>query len=126
MAKLEAGAVAGAHTWISESSPPHTSEPRFGDGWHAGFRDVTGYLQRIADTTAHAGRGRAASSATLLAHLQQPNSPTPEKTTADEPAPNPMPPLEAKNVLAAAEHFMSAEAAQGTRLRSLFATAFVD
>ncbi|MFE8940923.1 hypothetical protein ACFYNX_25995 [Streptomyces sp. NPDC007872] len=32
VAKLEAGAVAGAHTWISESSPPHKSEPRFEDG----------------------------------------------------------------------------------------------
>ncbi|NED80422.1 hypothetical protein G3I76_10020 [Streptomyces sp. SID11233] len=40
VAKLEAGAVAGAHTWISESSAPHKSEPRFEDGWHAGVRDV--------------------------------------------------------------------------------------
>ncbi|WP_069817510.1 hypothetical protein [Streptomyces sp. TP-A0874] len=60
VAKQEAGAVAGAHTWISESSPPHKSEPQFEDGWFAGVRDVASYLLRIADTTAHAGRGRAA------------------------------------------------------------------
>lgn len=62
VAMLEAGAVAGAHTWISESSPPHGSEPRFEDGWFAGVRDVADYLLRIADTTATTGRGRAASS----------------------------------------------------------------
>ncbi|MEU3466220.1 hypothetical protein ABZ721_40605 [Streptomyces sp. NPDC006733] len=61
VAMLEAGAVAGAHTWISESSPPHGSEPRFEDGWFAGVRDVASYLLRIADTTATTGRGRAAS-----------------------------------------------------------------
>ncbi|MEU8463944.1 hypothetical protein [Streptomyces sp. NPDC029003] len=32
VAQLEAGAVADAHTWISESSAPHGSEPRFEDG----------------------------------------------------------------------------------------------
>ncbi|MEU2166043.1 hypothetical protein [Streptomyces sp. NPDC019208] len=85
VAKLEAGAVAGAHTWISESSPPHGSEPRFEDGWHAGVRDVASYLLRIADTTATAQRGRAASSAMLLAHVQQPTSPAPEETTARPP-----------------------------------------
>ncbi|MCZ1011861.1 hypothetical protein [Streptomyces lydicus] len=60
--------VAGAHTWISESSAPHGSDPRFEDGWFAGVRDVASYLLRIADTTATAQRGRAASSAQLLAH----------------------------------------------------------
>ncbi|MZE72653.1 hypothetical protein [Streptomyces sp. SID5789] len=118
VAKLEAGAVAGAHTWISESSPPHKSEPRFEDGWFAGVRDVASYLLRIADTTAHAGRGRAASSAMLVAHLQQPASPTPaapEATATDEPAPASVPPLEAKDVLAAAERFPWAVAAPGTR-----------
>ncbi|CAL9327314.1 hypothetical protein SUDANB180_07811 (plasmid) [Streptomyces sp. enrichment culture] len=75
VAKLEAGAVAGAHTWISESTAPHGSEPRFEDGWHAGVRDVASYLLRIADTTATTGRGRAASSAMLAAHLQRPDSP---------------------------------------------------
>ncbi|MEV5676519.1 MULTISPECIES: hypothetical protein [unclassified Streptomyces] len=35
--------MAGAHTWISESSPPHGSEPRFEDGWFAGVRDVASY-----------------------------------------------------------------------------------
>ncbi|MEU3110227.1 hypothetical protein ACPCK9_32715 [Streptomyces koyangensis] len=118
VAKLEAGAVAGAHTWISESSPPHTSEPRFEDGWFAGVRDVASYLRRIADTTAHAGRGRAASSAMLVAHLQQPASPAPaapEATATDEPAPVSVPPVEAKDVLAAAERFPWAVAAPGTR-----------
>ncbi|MGW2415968.1 hypothetical protein ACWCV5_27910 [Streptomyces tubercidicus] len=75
VSKLEAGAVAGAHTWISESSPPHGCEPGFEDGWFAGVRDVAGYLLRIADTTATTGRGRAASSALLLAHVRQPASP---------------------------------------------------
>ncbi|MFE7676780.1 hypothetical protein ACFU5N_31785 [Streptomyces albidoflavus] len=118
VARLEAGAVAGAHTWISESSPPHKSEPRFEDGWFAGVRDVASYLLRIADTTAHAGRGRAASSAMLVAHLQQPapSAPAaPEATATDEPAPASVPPLEATDVLAAAERFPWAVAAPGTR-----------
>ncbi|MFF4755212.1 hypothetical protein ACWD5R_43535 [Streptomyces sp. NPDC002514] len=118
VAQLEAGAVAGAHTWISESSAPHGSEPRFEDGWHAGVRDVASYLRRIADRTATIERGRAASSAMLVAHLQQPPvSPAPEETTADDPAPapDPVPPLEAKDVLAAAERFPWAAAAPGTR-----------
>ncbi|WP_405869910.1 hypothetical protein OHB11_00675 [Streptomyces zaomyceticus] len=68
MSKLEAGAVAGAHTWVSESSAPHGSEPRFEDGWFAGVRDVASDLLCIADTTATAQRGRAASSAMLVSH----------------------------------------------------------
>ncbi|MFE4205491.1 hypothetical protein ACFRSX_30840 [Streptomyces goshikiensis] len=118
VAQLEAGAVAGAHTWVSESSPPHGSEPRFEDGWFAGVRDVASHLLRIADTTATTGRGRAASSAMLVAHLQQPASPAPaapEATAADEPAPVSVPPLEAKDVLAAAERFPWAVAAPGKR-----------
>ena len=105
VAKLEAGAVAGAHTWISESSPPHGSEPRFEDGWFAGVRDVASYLRRIADRTATTERGRAASSAMLVAHLQQPPSPAPVS----------VPPLEAKDVLAVAERFPWAVAAPGDR-----------
>ncbi|MEU4953824.1 hypothetical protein ACFYN3_35785 [Streptomyces lavendulae] len=58
VAKLEAGAVAGAHTWISESSPPHGSEPQFEDGWFAGDRDAASYLLRIADTTVPGGARR--------------------------------------------------------------------
>ncbi|MFD4225133.1 hypothetical protein [Streptomyces griseus] len=115
VAKVEAGAVAGAHTWISESSAPHRSEPQFEDGWHAGVRDVTAYLLRIADTTATTRRGSAASSAMLLAHLQQQASPAPQETTADEPTPAPVPPLEAKDVLAAVERFPWAVAAPGER-----------
>ncbi|MFE3591394.1 hypothetical protein ACFXOY_28270 [Streptomyces niveus] len=115
VAQLEAGAVAGAHTWISESSPPHKSEQRFEDGWFAGVRDIASYLLRIADTTATAGRGRAASSAMLVAHLSQPASPAPEATTTDEPAPASVPTLEAKDVLAAAERFPWAAAAPGKR-----------
>ncbi|MFB7258065.1 hypothetical protein [Streptomyces nojiriensis] len=117
VAQLEAGAVAGAHTWISESSPPHGSEPRFEDGWFAGVRDVASYLLRIADTTATTGRGRAASSAMLLAHVQQPVSPAPQDAPAEEPAPASasVEPLEAKDVLAAAERFPWAVAAPGTR-----------
>lgn len=114
VAKLEAGAVAGAHTWISESSPPHGSEQRFEDGWFAGVRDVASYLLRIADTTAHAGRGRAGSSAMLLAHLQQPHSPAPQEAPEPEPGPT-TPALNAKDVLAAAERFPWAVAAPGER-----------
>ncbi|CAM5506812.1 MULTISPECIES: hypothetical protein [Streptomyces] len=58
VSKLEAGAVAGAHTWISESSAPRGSEQRFEDGWHAGVRDVASYLLHIADTTSEDRRAR--------------------------------------------------------------------
>ncbi|MFF9025747.1 chromosomal replication initiator protein DnaA [Streptomyces eurythermus] len=117
VAKLEAGAVTGAHTWISKSSAPHGSEERCEDGWHAGVRDVASYLLRIADTTATTGRGLAASSATLAAHLQRPDSPAPGETPVEgpDPAPAPVPPLEAKHVLAAAERFPWAVAAPDAR-----------
>lgn len=101
----------------SPRAAPHGAEPQFEDGWFAGVRDVAGQLRRIADTTATTGRGRAASSAMLLAHLSQPASPAPEETTANEPAPTPapVPPLEATDVLAAAERFPRAVATPGTR-----------
>lgn len=98
VSKLEAGAVAGAHTWISESSPPHGSEPRFEDGWFEGVRDVASYLLRIADNTATAQRGRAASNAMLLARLQQSASPAPELPDQE---PDPAAALDAMKVLAA-------------------------
>ncbi|WP_162933530.1 MULTISPECIES: hypothetical protein [Streptomyces] len=49
--------------------------------------------------------GRAASSAMLLVHLQQPASPTPQETPVKDPVPAPVsvPPLEAKDILAAVE-----------------------
>ncbi|MFJ4879917.1 hypothetical protein ACIP93_32585 [Streptomyces sp. NPDC088745] len=97
VSKLEAGAVAGAHTWISESSPPYGSDPQFEDGWFAGVRDVASYLLRIADTTATTQRGLAASSALLLAHLRQSASPA-STPLAQKPAPT----LDTKKVLAAA------------------------
>ncbi|MEU2441766.1 hypothetical protein ABZ595_37135 [Streptomyces rubradiris] len=98
----------------SESSPPHESEQRFKDGWFAGVRDVASCLLRIADTTATTGRrGRAASSAMLLAHLQQPHSPAPAEAPAEDPAPAVE--LDAKDVLAAAERFPWAVAAPGER-----------
>ncbi|WP_328741402.1 hypothetical protein OG436_00075 [Streptomyces caniferus] len=115
VSKLEAGAVAGAHTWISESSAPHGSEQGVEDGWFAGVRDVASYLLRIADTTATAQRGRAASSALLLAHLQRPAPLAPAETPVEEPAPIPAPPLYAKRVLAVAEGFAWAVAAPGDR-----------
>ncbi|RSO03335.1 hypothetical protein DMH18_37610 [Streptomyces sp. WAC 06783] len=86
VSKLEAGTVAGAHTWISESSAPHACEPRFEDGWFAGVRDVASHLLRIANTTATAQRGRAVSSALLAAHLQQPASPAPQDAPVEDPA----------------------------------------
>ncbi|MGW2843289.1 hypothetical protein ACWCWD_36560 [Streptomyces sp. NPDC001493] len=113
VARLEAGAVAGAHTWISESSPPHGAEERFEDGWSAGVRDVASQLLRIADTTATTGRGLAASNAMLVAHLSQPASPAPQETPVEEPAPAGM--LDATGVLAAAERFPWAVAARGVR-----------
>ncbi|MFD9078274.1 hypothetical protein [Streptomyces erythrochromogenes] len=97
VSKLEAGAVAGAHTWISESSPPNGSDPRFEDGWFAGVRDVASHLLRIADTTATTQRGLAASSAMLLAHPRQPAFPAPTP-----PAQEPAPTMNMKKVLAAA------------------------
>jgi hypothetical protein len=97
VSQLEAGAVAGAHTWISESSAPSGSDQRFEDGWFDGVRAVASDLLRIADTTA-AQRGRAASSAHLLAHLRQPASPAPK---AAEPVPAAV--LDAKEVLEAAQ-----------------------
>ncbi|MER6639709.1 hypothetical protein ABT285_29765 [Streptomyces microflavus] len=115
VARLEAGAVAGAHTWISESSAPHRSEPRFEDGWHAGVRDVASHLLRIADNTATTGRGLAASSAMAVTHFQQAASPAPQETPVKEPDPAPAPVLDAKDVLAAAERFPWAVAAPGVR-----------
>lgn len=115
VSKLEAGAVAGAHTWISESSPPHGSEPQFEDGWFEGVRDVASYLLRIADSTATAQRGRAASNAMLLAHLQESASPAPE---LPEQEPAPAAALDAMEVLAAAQRCTWALADPGDFLNS--------
>ncbi|MER6015962.1 hypothetical protein [Streptomyces bluensis] len=96
MSQLEAGAVAGAHTWVSEGSAPHGSEQTFKDGWFEGVREASSLLLRIADNTA-AQRGRAESNALLLAHLQQKPSPAPRTE-----APDPAPVLDAEEALAAA------------------------
>ncbi|MFF6961692.1 hypothetical protein [Streptomyces sp. NPDC008317] len=77
VSRLEAGAVAGAHTWVSESSALHGSQQPFEDGWFAGVRAVSSYLLRIADDAA-AQRGRAASSAELRAHLREPAGRVPQ------------------------------------------------
>lgn len=66
VSKLEAGAVAGAHTWVSENSPPHDAEQAFQKGWFRGVRSAASQLLQIADTTA-AQRGRAESNALLMA-----------------------------------------------------------
>jgi len=89
VSRLEAGAVARAHTWVSESSAPHGSEQPFEDGWSDGVRAVSSYLLRIADDAA-AQRGRAASSAELRAHLRKsaPRVPQPAAPPA-APAPDP-------------------------------------
>jgi hypothetical protein len=79
VSQVEAGAVAGAHTWVSESSAPHGSEQPFEDGWFAGVRAVSSYLLRIADDAA-AQRGRATSGAELRAHLRRPAPPVPQPT----------------------------------------------
>ncbi|MYR09023.1 hypothetical protein GTY62_00015 [Streptomyces sp. SID724] len=113
VSQVQAGAVAGAHTWISESTAPHGADARFEDGWDAGVRDVARQLLHIADTTATANRGIAAS------HSFPITPPAPHETTAGEPTPAPAPalapPLKAKDVLAAAERFSWAVAAPGTR-----------
>ncbi|MFI1189390.1 hypothetical protein [Streptomyces californicus] len=112
VSKIEAGAVAGAHTWISESIAPHLSAPCFADGWHAGVRDVASELLNIADTTATAHKGRAAATATrlLLHHTPDPVSPTPQQAPS-EPVPVPEPAA----VLAAAERCPWALAPRETR-----------
>ncbi len=51
VSQLEAGTVAGARTWICESSAPHGSEQRFKDNWFADIRPVASDLPHIADTT---------------------------------------------------------------------------
>ncbi|MEU1439354.1 hypothetical protein ABZ438_35570 [Streptomyces sp. NPDC005786] len=105
VSKLEVGAVAGA-------SVPHDSEPRLEDGWFAGALDVASYLLRIAaDTTAASQRGRAASSAMLLAHLHQPTRPGGDASGGAGPAAVP----DAKDVLAAAERIPWAMAVPGMR-----------
>ncbi|MFF8786675.1 hypothetical protein [Streptomyces sp. NPDC015125] len=70
-------------------------------------------FQALAAATT--GRGRAASSAMLLAHLQQTASPAPKEAPAEAPAPAAAPQPEAKDVLAAAERFPWALAALGER-----------
>ncbi|MEU2225818.1 hypothetical protein [Streptomyces sp. NPDC018347] len=77
----------------------------------AGARDVMGYLLRIADTTATV-RGRAASPALLLAHLQQPVFPAPHKAPAPAPA---AATLDGEDVLPAAERSPWALDAPGQR-----------
>ncbi|MGW7620825.1 hypothetical protein ACWGLG_34310 [Streptomyces antimycoticus] len=113
VSKLEAGAVAGAHTWISENSPPHGSEQAFEDGWFKGVRAVASQLLQIADTTA-SQLGRAESNALQLARIRQQNS----RAQAEAPAPAAV--LDADEVRAAARrctwacadpaHFFDAEA----------------
>ncbi|MGI5518669.1 hypothetical protein [Streptomyces sp. CA-106131] len=99
VSQLEAGAVAGAHTWVSESSPPAGSEQAFEDGWFKGVRAVASYLLRIADTTA-AQRGRAESNAQLLTHLRQPLPHVPQSEVSA-----PTPTLDAKEILAVTQRF---------------------
>ncbi|WP_434598027.1 hypothetical protein [Streptomyces sp. A5-4] len=110
VSQVEAGAIAAAHTWISESSAPHGSEPQFEDGWFEGVRAVSSDLLRIADTTA-AQRGRATPNTLRLPHLEQPDPPTPKEAPAGKQAAA----LDAKDVLAAAERFPWAVAAPGER-----------
>ncbi|MFI9176171.1 hypothetical protein [Streptomyces lincolnensis] len=117
VSKLEAGAVAGAHTWVSENSPPHDAEQAFQKGWFRGVRSVASQLLQIADTTA-AQRGRAESNAlpmatgsakTLVAargsaELQAGCVPVPSlDLLAQTEASAPAAPLDAEEVLAAAQ-----------------------
>ncbi|WP_097915903.1 hypothetical protein [Streptomyces sp. b84] len=106
VSQVQAGAVAGAHTCISESTAPHGSDDRFEDGWHEGVRDVARQLLHIADTTATANRGIAASR-TLRIPLVHPE-PTPQEAPT-------LPALDPAEVLAAAESCLWALAPQGER-----------
>ncbi|MEV6133155.1 hypothetical protein AB0M05_41255 [Streptomyces violaceusniger] len=98
VSKLEAGAVAGAHTWVSENSPPHGAEQAFEDGWFKGVRAVASQLLEIADTTA-SQLGRAESNALQLTRIRQRNS---RVAQAEAPTPAPAVALDADEVLAAA------------------------
>ncbi|MFJ4873393.1 hypothetical protein [Streptomyces sp. NPDC088757] len=112
VSRLEAGAIASAHSGISESSAPDGSAPAFDAGWVSGVNSVSSELLTIADATA-AQRGRAASSAHLTAHLSQQPFPAPQKPPVEEAGPAVA--LDATEVLAAAEHFPWALAVPGTR-----------
>ncbi|MFC7924808.1 hypothetical protein [Streptomyces cinereoruber] len=115
VSRLEAGAIASAHSGISENSAPDGSTPAFDASWDAGVNSVCSELLTIADATA-AQRGRAASSAQLTAHLSQQPFPAPQKPPVEEADPAVVvPALEAEDVLAAAEGFPWAVAAPGTR-----------
>ncbi|MFF8747812.1 hypothetical protein [Streptomyces californicus] len=101
VSQVQAGAIAGAHTWISESTAPHGADPRFEAGWHAGVRDVGRLLLRIADTTATTTRGLAASHTFLITPAGR-EAPAPTPTPAGRKAPEPPAPTPAE-ILAAAE-----------------------
>ncbi len=58
VSQLEAGAVAGAHTWICREQHPARFGGGIRGGWFQGARAVPSNLLRITDTTA-AQRGRA-------------------------------------------------------------------
>lgn len=122
VSRLEAGAVAGAHTWVAERSAPTGSPPAFDDGWFAGVQDTCRLLADIADRTA-AQRDRAAGSLELLARLRQPAPPPAAPPPRPAPAAAPgAPPPDPDEVLAAAlrctwalaapEEFFDAEAAR--------------
>ncbi|WP_030894324.1 hypothetical protein [Streptomyces sp. NRRL F-5053] len=83
VATVESGAIAGAHTIISENSPSAAHEEAFQDGWFAGIRSVASQLLGIADHTA-AQRGHAHSVALLLdtARPEAALTPEPSRTTA--------------------------------------------
>ncbi|MFB8020793.1 hypothetical protein ACFC36_19735 [Streptomyces rubiginosohelvolus] len=98
VSRLEAGAVASAHTWISESIAPHLSAECFADGWYAGVRDVAKELLNIADTTATTHQGRAAATGLRFHPTHNPVSPA-----SGEAPPELVPALDPKAVLAAAE-----------------------
>ncbi|CAM5670900.1 hypothetical protein [Streptomyces mordarskii] len=118
VSKLEAGAVAGAHTWVSENSPPHGSEQAFEDGWFKGVRAVASQLLEIADTTA-SQLGRAESNALQLAKIRQRNS---RVAQAEASAPAAAAALDVDEVLAVArrctwacadpDHFFDPDASQ--------------
>ncbi|HBF81798.1 MAG TPA: hypothetical protein DD420_18245 [Streptomyces sp.] len=97
VALIEAGAVAGAHSSVSESGAPDGASADFENGWHEGVCDIASDMLRIADSTA-AQRGRAASNAQLLTYLRQPAPAAPPPAAPDLT-------LDAKEILAVAQRF---------------------
>ncbi|MFF9527490.1 hypothetical protein ACF1DV_36825 [Streptomyces achromogenes] len=114
VAKLAAGAVAGAHTWISESSP--RTSPSRGSRTAGSPGSATSPATYCASPTPPPPPGAGAPPQRHAAHPRPAAAlPRPGADDGGRTRPASVPPLEAKDVLAAAERFLWAVAAPGTR-----------